>query len=910
MSDLADRVPTAARATTPLSDRMAGRPWPSVDRPGPRAAMLAALVSTRSVLVVGESGVGKTHLVTAVLAEWTARRRAPAPDLAEARTALGGTIADRATPSLAPVTIAAGATDGWDVLARVHLEASGRELEHVTGNPGHVVRIGDETRASVLLHVEDAHLMDRATAHALALLVRQGEIHVVATMSPSGAHASPWLELWKDGAAERIDLRPLDPRQTEMLVEDALGGPVTGDTGRRIWRQTRGNPFYVRELLRHEVETGTLVQHHGVWVGLISAGPGRRVLDAVGSDLDRLSQPARTALELVALAGPVPVSALVGFADGAVLDELVHDGLVVTDPAPDGSHGANGTSSSFDEPLSPTARLTPPAYAAAVRTLVPLARRRQLFAQMRAARSGFSWEHESPAALLRSVQWALECDVHQTGERLLRAMRAAVLQCLPEVAVRIGGAALRQPLGAVGLRIDILLVRAQAWRLLGEPGRAATDLVETSEWLDAADTGIAHRLRQVRLAQHTADLHQYHGDDPDGSLGLIDQFLEELADDDDPTLRSALEVCQLVRLGGAGRFVESIEPSIALLGGAGYRSANVLALTTPTVLGLAQTGRLAEAIALGSRSLRAAQVHEEWHPWLVADIRSTQLLVNLWAGDVDAAEQASVPRASGGWGHPLQYAADNTGRGLLAAARGLWSDALREHHAASASLSLVDPSGLSAYAAAAEAVAAAALGDRVAALRLIDAARTAPHRTSAMVESDLRLQLVDAELWLRLPTLRADALALARWSAERGLRRTELEALHRVLVAGHLERTSDPTDAAVLVRLGHLAEIVPGPRAQALVAHARAIAARDDELVAVAARDVSTCGLWLPSVRPSARLTAREREIAGLAAVGFSSRAIADRLTLSVRTVDSHLSRVFTKLNVRGRQELGSIRDM
>ena len=148
------------------------------------------------------------------------------------------------------------------------------------------------------------------------------------------------------------------------------------------------------------------------------------------------------------------------------------------------------------------------------------------------------------------------------------------------------------------------------------------------------------------------------------------------------------------------------------------------------------------------------------------------------------------------------------------------------------------------------------------------------------------------------------------WHSEQYPKLDHGEALHRVLVAGHLERTSDPTDAAVLVRLGHLAEIVPGPRAQALVAHARAIAARDDELVAVAARDVSTCGLWLPSVRPSARLTAREREIAGLAAVGFSSRAIADRLTLSVRTVDSHLSRVFTKLNVRGRQELGSIRDM
>jgi DNA-binding NarL/FixJ family response regulator len=157
--------------------------------------------------------------------------------------------------------------------------------------------------------------------------------------------------------------------------------------------------------------------------------------------------------------------------------------------------------------------------------------------------------------------------------------------------------------------------------------------------------------------------------------------------------------------------------------------------------------------------------------------------------------------------------------------------------------------------------------------------------------------------------VRADALTLARWSAERGLRRTELEALHRVLVAGHLQGTSDPTDAAVLVRLGHLAEVVSGPRAQALLAHAAAITTHDDELVAIAARDLSARGLWLPSVRPSARLTAREREIAGLAAGGLSSRAIAERLTLSVRTVDSHLSRVFTKLNVRDRQELRGVRD-
>lgn len=328
------------------------------------------------------------------------------------------------------------------------------------------------------------------------------------------------------------------------------------------------------------------------------------------------------------------------------------------------------------------------------------------------------------------------------------------------------------------------------------------------------------------------------------------------------------------------------------------------------MLGLGQTGRLAEAAALSARSLRAAKVHELRHPWLVADIRSTQLLVHLWVGDLEAAGLAAVPRAGGDWGHPLQYAADNTGRGLLAAAHGLWSDALREHHAATASLSLFDPSGLSAFSAAAEAVAAAALGDRVSALRLIELARRTPRRASAAVESDLRLQLVDALLWLHDPTLRADALAFARWSAERGLRRTELEALHRVLVAGHLQGVPDPAGPAVLARVSHLAEMVSGLRAQALAAHARAIMAGDDDLVAVAARDLSQRGLWLPSARPSARLTPREREIAGLAAGGLSSRTIAERLTVSVRTVDSHLARVFTKLGVRSRHELRTIRDM
>jgi DNA-binding CsgD family transcriptional regulator len=51
-------------------------------------------------------------------------------------------------------------------------------------------------------------------------------------------------------------------------------------------------------------------------------------------------------------------------------------------------------------------------------------------------------------------------------------------------------------------------------------------------------------------------------------------------------------------------------------------------------------------------------------------------------------------------------------------------------------------------------------------------------------------------------------------------------------------------------------------------------------------------------------LTPREREFALLAAAGSSSRMIAERLVISVRTVDNHLQNVYRKLGVTRRNEL------
>jgi DNA-binding CsgD family transcriptional regulator len=66
--------------------------------------------------------------------------------------------------------------------------------------------------------------------------------------------------------------------------------------------------------------------------------------------------------------------------------------------------------------------------------------------------------------------------------------------------------------------------------------------------------------------------------------------------------------------------------------------------------------------------------------------------------------------------------------------------------------------------------------------------------------------------------------------------------------------------------------------------------------------------LALRSARTVASLlTSREREVAHLAARGLADRAIAEKLELSVRTVDTHLAGAYAKLGVQVHTDLTSV---
>ena len=73
-------------------------------------------------------------------------------------------------------------------------------------------------------------------------------------------------------------------------------------------------------------------------------------------------------------------------------------------------------------------------------------------------------------------------------------------------------------------------------------------------------------------------------------------------------------------------------------------------------------------------------------------------------------------------------------------------------------------------------------------------------------------------------------------------------------------------------------------------------------MLAAACEGAVTPGLFHAAA--AVPLSVREREIVMLAAQGMASKDIAERLYLSVRTVNNHLQHAYTKLGVSGRADL------
>src|SRR6266545_4309348 len=268
----------ALRVTSPvLVGRVAeaAQLWAAFER--------AVAGSPATVVVVGEAGVGKTRLVSELLARARARgagagRRLPgrgrgvvayAP-MVEALRPLGELLGPEelervlagARPELARLVpelgapVASVSSRGGSVGAEATgVLEPGRLFELLLGV---LHRLAE--RGAVLLVVEDLHWADRSTRNLLGFLVRnlRGGVALVLTYRSDELHRRHPLrgflaELERSGRVERLELGRLGRRELGELLAGILGEPPAPTLVDEILAHSEGNPFFAEELLAARV---------------------------------------------------------------------------------------------------------------------------------------------------------------------------------------------------------------------------------------------------------------------------------------------------------------------------------------------------------------------------------------------------------------------------------------------------------------------------------------------------------------------------------------------------------------------------------------------------------------------------------------------------------------------------------
>ena len=168
--------------------------------------------------------------------------------------------------------------------------------------------------APLLLVLDDMHWADEASVaflrHLLRATIPRRVLVVITYRDTDIARDLPFSNLLADlrsaQTVERIALRGL----AAQAIEEILGATNDDDQlialARRIENETEGNPFFVRELITHLVETGALHDVAGRWSVVAppeELGVPEGVREVVGRRLTRLSPRCNEVLAVAAVVG-------------------------------------------------------------------------------------------------------------------------------------------------------------------------------------------------------------------------------------------------------------------------------------------------------------------------------------------------------------------------------------------------------------------------------------------------------------------------------------------------------------------------------------------------------------------------------------------------------------------------------
>lgn len=750
----------------------------------------------------------------------------------------------------------------------------------------------DGAMHDILVHVDGVQAAPSATLTWLCVQARRGTFQLVTTVRSPPPIDDQLVKLWKDGKSIRIDLEPLDHAMVTELLATRLDGLVSADLAWHVWKGAAGNARHTHALIDEGLRSGSITYEHDTWLIQDNLLPGQAVLDLVSNELLSLSDEKRTVLQIVALAEALPLSTLLRLVDPRALDELIDHGRLEV----------IRSESSMDA----TIRITQPAFAGAVRAIARPGRSRELYEKMMSSVSTLDNSANTCEHFIQRVNWAIASGIEPERETLIDAYRAAARLDRRVDTERLATAALVAMEPSDPRRFDAFLTRAAAKRLLGRIYDALADMQLAEEALNASfdDTQTAeYTSMRLRLTISIANAHHFGLADLSYARAYIDAQLATHLDSGNSEVVLGLTglLAQHGAYGGDFDAVEQLcksnQPGFVLPLEA------QLEMHMPAVFSQALHGDLGGAIDRAKPQIELALDVAEAFPWAAQEAQSVLFMLLLWAGHIDQAEAlmeladtAAPPTAH------TDHAMRQTGWGMMHAAKAEWDKGRRQLDASSARFRTLDFSGWLPISLTWEALAHAATGQSAKAAITLDEARALPLRASSIIAFDLKERWCRTAVAIGHPDASDLAHEMIRDARAHNLDLAELWGWHGLALTG------SEFDEVAMSRIDHLEYLDELPLPRARLDHIRALIENDPKAVAVATRGLARLGVWTPiRNRTTNILSARQREVAKLTALGLTSKEISERLYLSVRTVETHLGHIYTRLGVHTRAELAIV---
>lgn len=851
--------------------------WPLVGREADLDQTVALVASGTGIAVLGPAGVGKSRLLHELV------DRAGQDGMAVIRA-----VASDSTRSIPFAPFVELLPDGPTEDRLAMLVAARRTLAERRSQHG------------LLISVDDAHHLDDASLAFLVAAVESESAVVAMTARTGEPMRSDLVDMWTNGVISRIDLQPLSRTESRRLVETALG-PLSPDLEEELWRLARGNPLLLHELIEGSLGTA-LVLDDGLWSLDGEIAGSARLADLVISRLRALPENIQATMATVALGSPLPVS---------VAESIAGDGLRFLEE--------RGFVSVLGASEAAVVVPSHPLYGEVLAANLGESRRRSAYRQLLEASIGADsstdrlrlaiWQSRSGAAVSREIAIA------GAEEALIRhdpALAESLIQGIDfesDREVVILGRALsyqqkfaeaeemlsRHSATTSGPVGELVSIRAQ------NLGFGLGRVDEARDLLETAAEAIGHPGMRARLNNERAMISAINGDFVD-ARSATQAVLDD--DDSEDVARVAAYVTLTVALAmtaDCDGIDDVTDDAIELA--AGYQSALPFArdqIEIMQTMSLLNAGRIEDAVAIADRAIdqpdRGTALTTTW-------LSAAALCLDL-SGDLRRCVTVTES-ALASYEEMDPFGLQPQTRGILALARGQMADPEADEPL----------SGLPSH----------PMGPRLTVW--IDRGRAWAAAARGQVDNAAEIAVAGGR--------RAMAGEHYAWGAL---------CFHDAVRLGRPELVTGDLESIDTSRGAHLQ--------RAMTRHAVALASGDSSGLADVARTFGGMGAWLLAAEAWAQVTvllegedgdpleaaracalslayeqrcdgpdtpalrarplpvtAREIEVAVDAAAGQTSPEIAERLFISARTVDNHLSSVYRKLDVSGREGLRELLD-